>query len=81
MLQVKLFHRTTRRVTITAEGEAVYRWAQRILEDVDLMCDQLVSGRAEPRGQLRIGTSFRLGREQFLQQCLTQGPHALVTRC
>ncbi len=65
VLQVKLFHRTTRRVTITAEGEAVYRWAQRILEDVDLMCDQLVSGRAEPRGQLRISTSFRLGREHI----------------
>jgi LysR family transcriptional regulator, transcriptional activator for dmlA len=34
-LSVTLFHRTTRRVAITEEGEEVYQWAQKILEATD----------------------------------------------
>ena len=41
-LNVVLLHRTTRRVTITEEGERIYEWAQRILQDVDQMMDELV---------------------------------------
>lgn len=40
-LNVMLLHRTTRRVTITEEGERIYEWAQRILQDVDEMMDEL----------------------------------------
>ncbi len=40
-LNVVLLHRTTRRVTITEEGERIYEWAQRILQDVDEMMDEL----------------------------------------
>ena len=65
VLQAKLFHRTTRRVSITVDGETVYQWAQRILEDVDLMSDAVAAGRSEPRGMLRISTSFRLGRQHI----------------
>src|SRR4029078_8432211 len=36
-LQVKLFHRTSRRVAITDEGETIYGWVQRIDDDVDHM--------------------------------------------
>jgi LysR family transcriptional regulator, transcriptional activator for dmlA len=61
-LRVKLFHRTTRRVSVTEDGERVYRWAQRILEDVDGMTEDVASGVTEPRGLLRISTSLRLGR-------------------
>ena len=32
-LQVKLLHRTTRRVAVTEEGERVFHWAQRILDE------------------------------------------------
>ena len=34
-LQVRLLHRTTRKVTLTDHGSVVHQWAQRILEDVD----------------------------------------------
>lgn len=61
-LGVKLFHRSARRVTVTDEGEAVYRCAQEIFEGVERMADTLAGGRAEPRGMLRITTSHRLGR-------------------
>lgn len=62
MLGAKLFHRTTRRVSVTAEGESAFAWAQKILEDVDGMLDAVGAAGGEPRGLLRIATSVRLGR-------------------
>ncbi len=61
-LGVALFHRSARRVTVTEEGEHVYASAQRILDGVDQMGEAVAGGRAEPRGPLRVTTSFRLGR-------------------
>lgn len=61
-LGVKLFARTTRRVSITSDGEAAFQWAQKILEDVQGMADAFASRASGPRGLLRIATSFRLGR-------------------
>jgi len=61
-LGVKLFMRTTRRVSITSDGEAAFQWAQKILDDVQGMADAF-AGLDDPRGLLRIGTSLRLGRE------------------
>jgi LysR family transcriptional activator of dmlA len=44
-LGTRLLHRTTRRIVFTDDGETVYRWAQRILADVDGMAEELsVSG-------------------------------------
>ncbi|TPV79109.1 LysR family transcriptional regulator [Klebsiella pneumoniae] len=57
-LNVMLLHRTTRRVTITEEGERIYEWAQRILQDVDEMMDELSDVRQVPQGTLRIISSF-----------------------
>jgi DNA-binding transcriptional LysR family regulator len=57
-----LLHRTTRRVTITEEGERIYEWAQRILQDVDQMMDELSDVRQVPQGTLRIISSFGFGR-------------------
>ena len=61
-LGVKLFSRTTRRVSVTSDGEAAFQWAQKILEDVQGMADAFASRASGPRGLLRIATSFRLGR-------------------
>ncbi|WP_341768033.1 LysR substrate-binding domain-containing protein [Citrobacter portucalensis] len=61
-LNVVLLHRTTRRVTITEEGERIYEWAQRILQDVDQMMDELSDARQIPQGMLRIISSFGFGR-------------------
>ena len=62
-LGVKLFSRTTRRVTITSDGEAAFQWAQKILDDVQGMTDALAGPKGDPRGLIRISTSLRLGRE------------------
>ncbi len=62
-LGVKLFVHTTRCVTITDDGEAAFRWAQKILDDVQGMADSFGGAASEPRGLIRISTSLRLGRE------------------
>jgi LysR family transcriptional activator of dmlA len=62
VLGVKLFHRSTRKVVVTEEGERIYQWAQQILDSVDGMVAEVGAGRAEPRGTLRICSSFGFGR-------------------
>ena len=61
-LDVSLLHRTTRRVAITEDGERIYEWAQRILNDVDQMMDELSEVRRAPQGMLRVVSSFGFGR-------------------
>lgn len=61
-LAVKLLHRTTRRVVVTEEGERVFHWAQRILDDVDQLLQEVAVTRREPRGLLRVSCSFGFGR-------------------
>ena len=59
---VRLLHRTTRRISVTDDGEAVHRWAQRILADVDDMAQELSASGGTPRGSLRVSTSPGFGR-------------------
>ena len=61
-LGVPLLHRTTRRVTVTDQGERVFHWAQRILDDMDQLLQEVAVTRREPRGLLRISSSFGFGR-------------------
>lgn len=60
-----LFHRTTRSVQLTAQGEIVHLWAQRILEDVDLMGEAISHEKAAPSGLLRICSSTGFGRSRL----------------
>ncbi|WP_019560611.1 LysR family transcriptional regulator [Caldimonas manganoxidans] len=62
-LGVTLLRRTTRKVSLTDEGQRVLDWAQRILEDVDDMRDELSRAAREPQGPIRVSSSARLGRE------------------
>ena len=61
-LNVKLLHRSTRKVTVTEQGERIYQWAQQILDAVDGMVAEVGTAQAEPRGALRICSSFGFGR-------------------
>ncbi|CAM4295915.1 LysR substrate-binding domain-containing protein [Comamonas aquatilis] len=62
-LAVKLLHRTTRRVAVTEEGERVFQWAQRILDDIDHLVEEVSTTKSEPRGLLRVSCSFGFGRK------------------
>lgn len=61
-LETKLLFRSTRRVNITEAGERVYAWAEKILEDVDQLLEDVTTTRRIPRGTLRISSSFGFGR-------------------
>jgi LysR family transcriptional activator of dmlA len=64
-LGAKLFHRTTRRVLISDEGEAAYAWARKVLEAADELNQGVAGARGSPAGALRISTSLRLGRNHI----------------
>ena len=53
-LQVRLLNRTTRRVTVTADGAAYYERASRLLSDLDDIEASMTNAQATPRGRLRV---------------------------
>jgi DNA-binding transcriptional LysR family regulator len=53
-LRVKLLHRTTRRVNVTADGAAYYERAVRLLADLDDAETSLSAVSTTPRGRLRV---------------------------
>ena len=64
-LGVKLFHRTTRRMVLSADGELVYRSARKMLDDMAVLTESIASNRHEPSGSLRVSTSPHIGRNQI----------------
>lgn len=61
-LQVKLLHRTTRRVQVTADGAAYYARVVRLLADLEDAETSLSGARAAPRGRLRVDVPSPLAR-------------------
>jgi DNA-binding transcriptional LysR family regulator len=53
-LSVRLFNRTTRRLSLTEEGAAFYERASRILADLEDAAEAVSSHKAMPRGRLRV---------------------------
>lgn len=65
-LSVKLLNRTTRQISMTADGAAYYERCLRILADVRDAEDSLSKTRASPSGRLRIDVPTGLGRHLIL---------------
>jgi len=61
-LGVRLLNRTTRRVSLTHEGEVYFENAQRIIEDIESLESRLSSTRAAPQGLLRVNAPLGFGR-------------------
>ena len=59
-LRTKLLNRTTRRVTVTADGAAYYERVVRLLADVDELDGSMTLSQASPKGRLRIDISAPL---------------------
>lgn len=60
-LQTKLLNRTTRRVTVTADGAAYYDRALRLLGEIDDLESSMTRAKANPRGKLRIDVGAAVG--------------------
>lgn len=61
-LGVRLLNRTTRRMSLTSEGEVYFGHAQRILSDIADMERLVSSSRAAPKGLLRVNAPLGFGR-------------------
>lgn len=61
-LGVRLLNRTTRSISLTAEGETYLINAQRILGEIEEMEQQVSSSRAAPKGLLRVNAPLGFGR-------------------
>jgi LysR family transcriptional activator of dmlA len=64
-LGVQLLNRTTRRISLTAEGEVYLLHARRILADIDDMERLISSSIAAPKGLLRINATLGFGRSHI----------------
>lgn len=65
-LGVKLLTRTTRSLTLTGEGEILYRYASRILSDLQEAELELLSTQNTPQGRLKISVPTVMGRSIVL---------------
>jgi len=62
-LQVRLLNRTTRRVTVTADGAAYYERASRLLSDLDDIEASMTNAQSTPRGRLRVDIGSSVAKE------------------
>jgi len=61
-LGVKLFHRTTRQVTLTADGERLFHRCERVLAELEDLRADAAGTRAAPSGTLRVDLPIFYGR-------------------
>jgi len=64
-LGVKLFHRTTRRLSITEAGRSYLESSERILADMEAADAAVAAERVEPRGLLRVNVPVVFGTRQI----------------
>jgi len=64
-LGVRLLHRTTRRLQLTAEGETFFNRARPILTALDEAEAEVAAAGAQPRGLLRLNCGSAFGRHQL----------------
>lgn len=62
-LQVRLFNRTTRSLSLTEAGRLLFERAQDVLGELEAVTDQLAYQRQVPSGRLRIDLPIVFGRE------------------
>ena len=61
-LGVKLFHRTTRQVPLTPDGERLFHRCERVFAEVEDLKAEASGVRAQPTGTLRIDVPVFYGR-------------------
>lgn len=64
-LGIKLFHRSTRRLSITEAGRSYLEASERILADLDAADAAVAADRVEPRGLLRLNAPVAFGTRQL----------------
>lgn len=65
-LQVKLFHRTTRKLSLTEDGRILKSGAESILNDWQQLESSLSGSQHQPRGLLKLSVPSAVGRNLFV---------------
>ncbi|RZU02954.1 LysR family transcriptional regulator [Rivibacter subsaxonicus] len=65
-LGLRLFHRTTRQVSLTVDGERLFQRCQRVLAELEELQSEAAGARAAPSGTLRIDMPIVFGRRVML---------------
>ena len=65
-LGVKLFHRTTRQVSLTADGERLFHRCERVLAEIEDLQADAAGTRTAPAGTLRVDLPIYYGRRYVL---------------
>jgi DNA-binding transcriptional LysR family regulator len=65
-LGARLINRTTRRLSLTAEGEAYFARAQRILADIEEAEQAVSQSLGTPQGELRVNVGIAFGQRQIV---------------
>lgn len=65
-LGVKLFHRTTRQVSLTPDGERLFRRCERVLAEMDDLHAEAAGTRAAVSGTLRLDAPVTYGRRVLM---------------
>ena len=74
-LGVKLFHRTTRRLSITEAGRNYLEASERILAEIEAANASVAVDRVEPRGLLRLNAPVAFGTRQIAPLLAEFGAH------
>jgi DNA-binding transcriptional LysR family regulator len=80
-LGVRLFHRTTRKLRLTAEGEALVEQGRPLIEDLDALTGSLRKAAGNVTGTLRVSLPASFGRQYvspLVPEFLAQHPHLKV---
>ncbi|CAJ0680592.1 LysR family transcriptional regulator [Ralstonia mannitolilytica] len=64
-LGVRLLNRTTRRLSVTHEGEIYLATGARLLEELEALEQAVSSSRGTPKGLLRVNATFGFGRRHI----------------
>ncbi|MBI5256129.1 MAG: LysR family transcriptional regulator [Burkholderiales bacterium] len=65
-LGVKLFHRTTRQVSLTPDGERLFQRCQRVLAEIEDLQADAAGTRAAPSGTLRLNLPILYGKRVLM---------------
>lgn len=65
-LGVRLMNRTTRRISLTAEGEAYLADGSRLLDELNMLEQTVAGARVIPRGLLRVHATLGFGRRHIV---------------
>lgn len=65
-LQVKLFYRTTRKVSLTQESELYYQHCRHLLDDLDAAEQAITNLHQYPQGKIKLTTPITYGEQRIL---------------